>query len=114
MNTFTDDLLHAATWGFVLTGMLWTIAGWCQGGVAPIQRFQLGLLATGWGTFNLPEGVIDHQVLGVRHVRDDLGGPLSWDLGFLAFSAVLLAGGWAVQASGRRAVAASDAAAEQP
>jgi uncharacterized membrane protein len=32
-------------------------------------------------------------LLGVHHVRDDLGGPLGWDLGFLAFGAVLIAVG---------------------
>jgi Predicted membrane protein (DUF2243) len=30
-------------------------------------------------------GLIDHEILGVHHVRDDLGGPLSWDIGFLIF-----------------------------
>ena len=31
------------------------------------------------GIFNLLEGLIDHQILGVHHVRDDLGAPPSWD-----------------------------------
>jgi uncharacterized membrane protein len=30
------------------------------------------------GAFNIVEGVIDHQVLGLHHVRDDLGTPLGW------------------------------------
>jgi uncharacterized membrane protein len=46
------------------------------------------------------EGVVDHLVLGVHHVRDDLGGPLSWDLGFLAFGALLAVAGWALQRTG--------------
>ena len=38
---------------------------------------------------------MDHQLLGIHHVRDDLGGPLSWDLGFLAVSVLLvLLGAW--------------------
>jgi uncharacterized membrane protein len=56
----------------------------------------------GWGLFNLVEGIIDHQVFGIHHVRDDLGGPLSWDLGFLAFSLVLLVGGWSLHAAGAK------------
>jgi uncharacterized membrane protein len=40
------------------------------------------LLVAGWGFFNVVEGLIDHQLLGVHHVRDDLGAPLSWDIGF--------------------------------
>ncbi len=54
------------------------------------------MLLAGWGAFNLVEGVIDHQLLGLHHVRDDLGAPLGWDLGFLAFGALLVAGGLAL------------------
>jgi hypothetical protein len=36
------------------------------------------LLVAGWGLFNVAEGLLDHQLLGVHHVRDDLGAPLSW------------------------------------
>jgi uncharacterized membrane protein len=46
-------------------------------------------------------------VLGIHHVRDDLGGPLSWDLGFLAFGGLLVAGGWALQSRGARAASPS-------
>lgn len=48
----------------------------------------------GWGVFNLVEGIVDHQVLGIHHVRDDLGAPLGWDLGFLACGALLVVVGW--------------------
>jgi uncharacterized membrane protein len=48
----------------------------------------------GWGGFNLVEGIVDHQILGIHHVRDDLGGPIGWDLAFLAWGAGFLAGGW--------------------
>jgi uncharacterized membrane protein len=56
-------------------------------------RFHFGLVLTGWGIFNVVEGLIDHQILGVHHVRDDLGGPLSWDIGFLIFGILLMAVG---------------------
>jgi uncharacterized membrane protein len=35
-------------------------------------------------------------VLGLHHVRDDLGAPLGWDLGFLAFGALLVLAGIAL------------------
>ncbi|MFG2168058.1 DUF2243 domain-containing protein [Micromonospora chersina] len=55
-----------------------------------------GWALVGWGLFNLVEGIVDHQILGIHHVH---GGPhqLWWDLGFLALGAVLVAVGWAVQ-----------------
>ncbi|HVJ95489.1 MAG TPA: DUF2243 domain-containing protein, partial [Acidimicrobiia bacterium] len=34
-----------------------------------------------------------------HHVRDDLGGPLSWDLAFLAFGVVLVIGGFLLRNS---------------
>ena len=50
-----------------------------------------GLLA-GWGGFNLVEGLIDHHILGVHHVRP---GPdeLLYDIGLLIVSAIMLAAG---------------------
>ena len=63
------------------------------------------MLLAGWGVFNVVEGLIDHQILGIHHVRDDLGGPLGWDLAFLAFGGVLIAGGLALARSGDRNLA---------
>ena len=45
---------------------------------------------------DLVEGLVDHQLLGIHHVRDDRGGPLGWDLGFLALGAALVVGGFAL------------------
>lgn len=57
---------------------------------APLpERVLLGGILAGWGVFNLVEGVVDHQVLGIHHVRP---GPdqLAYDLAFLASGAALL------------------------
>lgn len=110
VNTLADGLFHLSTWVFVVAGMLLTIVAWQQGRLAPTWRFQIGLLLAGWGIFNLVEGLIDHQILNIHHVRDDLGAPLSWDIGFLVFGALLLAGGWALHAAGRRDLTARSGA----
>ena len=101
-NTLADGFFHVGTWVFVVLGVLLMLRSWQQGRLAPTWRFQLGLLVAGWGIFNVVEGLIDHQLLGIHHVRDDLGAPLSWDLGFLAFGASLIICGWAVHAAGAR------------
>ena len=49
-------------------------------------------------------GLVDHQLLGIHHVRDDLGAPLGWDLAFLAFGLLLILAGAALARSGDRAV----------
>jgi uncharacterized membrane protein len=76
--------------------MLLIVRAWQRGELAPPWRMHVGMLLAGWGAFNLVEGLVDHQLLGIHHVRDDLGAPLGWDLAFLAFGALLLAAGLAV------------------
>jgi len=76
------DCFHAATWIFVFVGTWLAIKAWKDGRLAPPWRTHIGLLLAGWGSFNLVEGVVDHHVLRVHHVRDDVPEPLPWDLGF--------------------------------
>jgi uncharacterized membrane protein len=106
LNTLADGFFHAATWVLVVAASLTSIAAWRQGRLAPNYRFHVGLVLAGWGIFNLVEGLIDHQLLGVHHVRDDLGAPLSWDLGFLISGVVLVAGGWWMHRRGARSLLA--------
>ena len=102
VNTLADGFFHLATWFCVLGASITTIAAWRQGRLAPSWSFHFGLVLAGWGLFNLVEGIVDHPLLGVHHVRDDLGAPLSWDLAFLALGAALLAGGWLLHRRGLR------------
>jgi uncharacterized membrane protein len=92
-NTLADGFFHVATWIIVAAGSWLMWRAWQGGRIAPPWRAQLGFLLAGWGAFNLVEGLIDHQLLGIHHVRDDLGGPIGWDLGFLAFGALLVLAG---------------------
>jgi len=103
-NTLADGVFHVGTWVLALAGVLLMLRSWQTGRLAPTWRFQVGLLLAGWGVFNVVEGLVDHLILGVHHVRDDLGGPLSWDLGFLGFGVALVLAGWALQRSGMRSL----------
>jgi uncharacterized membrane protein len=53
-----------------------------------------------WGLFNVVEGLIDHQLLGIHHVHPGEN-ELAWDLGFLALGVLQIAGGWASIRAGR-------------
>ena len=92
-NTLADGFFHLATWVLIAVAFALAVRAWQRGELAPPWRGHLGMLLAGWGVFNVVEGVVDHMVLGIHHVRDDLGGPLGWDLAFLAFGALLVAGG---------------------
>jgi uncharacterized membrane protein len=101
-NTLVDGFFHLSTWIFVATGVTLTTKAWRDGRLAPPWAAHLGLMLAGWGAFNLVEGTIDHQILGIHHVRDDLGGPLGWDLAFLASGLLLSAGGLALSRTAAR------------
>ena len=94
VNTLADGLFHVFAWVAVVVGVA-LLAARRGGAAAPTVLW--GWLIFGWGLFNLVEGVVDHLLLGVHHVRDDLGGPLSWDLGFLALAVALMVVGWLIQ-----------------
>ncbi|MEV0974833.1 DUF2243 domain-containing protein [Microtetraspora glauca] len=97
MNTLWDGFFHVFTWTAVLVGlaMLYSRMSHRRSGVWA-SRGLWGWILVGWGLFNLVEGVIDHHILGIHHVR---GGPYQtwWDVGFLVLGALLVAGGWLLQ-----------------
>ncbi|MBM9593619.1 DUF2243 domain-containing protein [Roseitranquillus sediminis] len=103
INTFFDGLFHASTYIFVLAGLalLWRSAHrrhlWWSG------RLLVGTLLMGFGLFNLVEGVIDHHILELHHVNETVPREqwIWWDLGFLAWGALMLGGGWWLYPSGR-------------
>ncbi|MEV5323416.1 DUF2243 domain-containing protein [Nonomuraea sp. NPDC052634] len=100
MNTVWDGLFHTVTWLAVLIGLglLYSRVTASRGRVWR-SRTLWGWILSGWGLFNLVEGVIDHHLLGVHHVRTGPG-QLWWDLGFLVLGVVLLAAGWGLRRGG--------------
>ena len=104
-NTLADGLFHMGTWVLVLAGTLLTVRAWQAGKLAPPWRTHAGLLLVGWGLFNLAEGVVDHHILSLHNVRDDVADPLWWNIGFLALGALLVLAGTALVRSGRNLLA---------
>ncbi|TIX75601.1 MAG: DUF2243 domain-containing protein [Mesorhizobium sp.] len=103
-NTLLDGLFHAGTYVFVVLGLivLWRTAHkshlWWSG------KMLLGTMLMGFGIFNLVEGVIDHQLLGIHHVNETVPQDqwIYWDIGFLIWGALMLIGGWALSRRGKR------------
>lgn len=100
-NTLGDGLFHAATYLFTLAGLflLWRVLAQPNGPWS--TKTFVGLLMIGWGLFNLLEGLVDHHILGIHHVRPG-NNQLAWDLAFLAWGATMLVGGWLLIRSSER------------
>ncbi|RWQ12546.1 DUF2243 domain-containing protein [Mesorhizobium sp.] len=103
-NTLLDGLFHACTYIFVVLGLvvLWRTAHksplWWSG------KMLLGTMLMGFGMFNLVEGVINHQLLGIHHVNETVPQDqwIYWDIGFLIWGALMLIGGLALARRGKR------------
>lgn len=84
LNMLWDGIFHVFTWLVTAAGIwkLWSIGRRPEVPWSP--RVFVGSMVLGWGLFNLIEGIVDHHILGIHHVRP---GPtqLSWDIAFLAF-----------------------------
>ena len=100
INTLADGLFHAATWIATALGLLLLHRAVRHGSGWSGDRL-LGGILIGWGAFNLVEGIVDHHILGLHHVREAAANPLVWDLGFLAFGAALVIAGAALARRGR-------------
>jgi uncharacterized membrane protein len=93
-NTLADGLFHAATWIAVVAG-LWLLWSATHDGTPWPFRRLAGLMLAGWGAFNLVEGLVDHHLLGLHHVRTG-SNELAYDLAFLGFGALLVVVGLAL------------------
>jgi uncharacterized membrane protein len=69
-NMQWDGWFHAAVWLFTIIGVYRLLADARRGAELPSARSFTGQLLMGWGGFNLVEGIIDHHLLGLHHVRD--------------------------------------------
>jgi uncharacterized membrane protein len=93
VNMLWDGLFHAAVWSATLAGLLLVWSGARGAVVMPPARWLIGLMLIGWGLFNFLEGLINHHLLGIHHVREWGPNP-AWDYAFLASGPVLVAIGW--------------------
>jgi uncharacterized membrane protein len=93
-QTFTDGLFHAAMWIVLVIAVYLLTAAVARGERFTMGRFW-GSLLLGAGVFNVVEGILDHHILQIHHVRF---GPTQtvMDVGFLVVSAIIGGIGWRI------------------
>jgi uncharacterized membrane protein len=102
VNMTWDGYFHLAVWILTLIGLgfLWGVGR--RSDVPWSGKTFLGSLIFGWGLFNLIEGLVNHQMLGIHHVYEYTTDKLPWDLAFLGIGGIgLLLIGWLLMRSGR-------------
>jgi uncharacterized membrane protein len=104
LNVVADGFFHAATWILSITGLLLLWSSARRRHLRWPAKLLAGGLLLGWGLFNLVEGIVDHHLLGIHHVRPGEA-ELLWDVGFLAWGAAMALAGWHVLKRGRQEVA---------
>jgi uncharacterized membrane protein len=97
-NMIWDGLFHAVTWTVTAVGIGLLFRAGRRADSVWSGRVLFGAMLGGWGLFNLVEGTIDHQVLGIHHVHPGAG-QLAWDIGFLLSGPVLMGLGLALARS---------------
>jgi uncharacterized membrane protein len=104
INTLWDGLFHAATYIFVVLGLIVLWRASRRSHIRWSRKLLVGSLLMGFGIFNLVEGVVDHHLLAIHHVNETVPREqwIYWDVGFLAWGAAMLIGGWFLFRAGRR------------
>ncbi len=104
LNTLGDGVFHGATWVLTVAGIfvLMTSNG-ARHEDGGSQTLVAGMLI-GWGVFNIAEGIVDHYLLNLHHVRP---GPdeVLYDLAFLVWGVILIAVGYALMRGRQRQAA---------
>ncbi len=100
-----DGYFHALVWVVTLVGVVLLFRARRQWQPWDGRALGASMLA-GWGLFNFVEGLINHQILGLHHVRPGHPDQLLWDLGFLATGPLFVGIGWWLTASQRESSAA--------
>jgi uncharacterized membrane protein len=104
INTLWDGLFHAATYIFVVLGLIVLWRASRRSHIRWSSKLMVGSLLMGFGIFNLVEGVVDHHLLAIHHVNETVPREqwIYWDVGFLGWGAAMLISGWFLLRAGRR------------
>lgn len=92
INTLLDGLFHAVTSVFVVLGVAVLFRTARRHGEGWSTKVFLGAGLIGFGLFNLVEGIVNHQILGLHHVNETAPREqwIYWDMGFLIWGMVML------------------------
>ncbi len=92
VNMLYDGLFHVFCWTMTLIGVLVLAHAKGTERCVAVTKPLIASMFIGWGLFNVVEGLIDHQILGLHHVHPGAG-QVAWDVGFLVLGVIFIVGG---------------------
>lgn len=95
INTFWDGIFHIGAYILTISGLILLWRSYQQSDVIKSSRSLIGSILLGAGSFDLIEGLVNHQILGIHHVKPGVHW-FAWDMGFLAAGFLLAATGWLI------------------
>ena len=102
VNMVWDGYFHAACWLATGAGVAGLLRAGARRDAAWSPAAFLGSWLAGFGAFNLVEGLIDHEILGLHHVDEYARDHRPADAAFLLSGVVLLAVGSLVVRGAKR------------
>ncbi len=93
LNVLADGIFHVFDYVMTFVGVVLLFRAAKHHNTPWSSKTFFASIAIGIGLFDFVEGIIDHQILGVHHVKP---GPneFAWDMGFLALGVLLALIGW--------------------
>lgn len=91
-----DGWFHAAAFVLTVAGIVLTWRAQRDSAGRASGRVACGGSLAGWGLFNLVEGLIDHQILALHHVKPDSPHWMVYDALFLLLGLGLIVVGYVI------------------
>ncbi len=89
-NIFWDGVGQFAMWIVILIAALMLLSAAQRRDPMPTMLRFLGLFLIGWGLFNLVDGVLNHHVLALHNVREDVANQMAWNIGWMIGAGIIL------------------------
>lgn len=104
INMFWDGIFHFFCLIVVIIGviLLWKLVK--RKDVSHSGNLLAGGLLSGWGIFNIVEGIIDHQLLQLHNVVELSPNHAIGNYGFLGVSVIMIIAGYLIIRSGKNHV----------
>lgn len=102
INMFWDGLFHVICFIAVCIGIFLLWKALLHNNACRSSRLVWSGLLSGWGIFNITEGIIDHHVFKIHNVRETIARQDLYNLSFIVYSLLLFFTGWLLYQSEMR------------